>query len=474
MRVLLVQPRVRPRAGFRGGFRNMAVVEPLGLEMLAGALSGEHEVRVADLLPGTDLAAVVDRFRPDACGISCSFTIDVPTALDVAREIKATRARTFVFVGGHHASLSPHDFAAPAVDALVVGEGERTISEMIGALERGDDLRQVPGLIITGNGSLIATKQRPLVNNLDDLPFPVRSEARDHRKHYYFGWRDDITSLETSRGCPNRCTFCSVWQFHQGQMRYKSPVRVVEEMAAIEGRNVFITDDNFLASIPRAEEIADLILTRGLRKRFIYQARTDAIARHPTTVARLREAGFASVFLGLEKIDSEGMKSVRKGNTVENNEKALKVLSDVGVNPFGSFIVDPSYEESDFSRLREYITSRSNLIPDAWFTVLTPLPGTQLFEQVKESITTRNREMFDLAHAVVPTRLQLEDFYEEFARLYRTVYTGQALWKRATRRLLRTGGRTMGHLPPVRLLIRSLETYRCMTDPREYLAAHGK
>jgi radical SAM superfamily enzyme YgiQ (UPF0313 family) len=374
----------------------------------------------------------------------------------------------------HHASLSPNDFAVPAVDALVVGEGERTVSELIGALARGDDLRQVPGLIINGDGSQMATEQRSLVTNLDDLPFPLRSEARHRRKHYYFGWRDDITSLETSRGCPNRCTFCSVWQFHQGQMRYKSPGRVVEEIAAIDGRNVFITDDNFLASIPRAEEIADLLLAQNLQKRFIYQAHTDAIARHPSTVAKLREARFASVFLGLEKIDSEGMKSVRKGNTVENNEKALKVLRDVGVNPFGTFIVDPSYEESDFSRLREYITSRSNLIPDAWFTVLTPLPGTQLFEQVRESITTRNREMVDLAHAVVPTQLQLEDFYEEFARLYRTVYTGQALWKRASRALLRTGGRTMGHLPPVRLLIRSLETYRRMTNPREYLAAHGE
>lgn len=452
----------------------MAVVEPLGLEMIAGAIGGEHEVRVVDLLPGTDLEGTIDRFRPDTCGISCSFTIDVPTAQEVARRVKSLRPEVFVFVGGHHASLSPQDFSADTVDALVIGEGEQTAAELVGALAAGRDLLEVPGLVLNRRAEQISTGSRPLLANLDDLPLPVRHLPRERRKAYFFGWRDGVASVETSRGCPNRCTFCSVWKFHQGRVRFKSPERVVEEIAALEGRkNVFITDDNFLASVPRAERIADLLLEQGIKKRFIYQARTDAIARHPSTIARLKEAGFTSVFLGLEKTDAEGMASVRKGNTVENNEKALEVLNRLGVNPFGTFIVDPTFDRTDFSRLRAYIQSRAHLIPDAWFTVLTPLPGTVLFEQVKETITTYNREMFDLAHVVLPTRLQLEDFYEEFAQLYRTVYAGHALWKRAARNLGRLSRRNLGHLPPIRLLVRSLETYRCMTNPREYLAAHA-
>jgi radical SAM superfamily enzyme YgiQ (UPF0313 family) len=452
----------------------MAVVEPLGLEMIAGALCNEHEIRVLDLLPGTDLGTTIDRFQPDACGISCSFTIDVPTALEVARRIKTRRPQAFVFVGGHHASLSPQDFSAPAVDALVIGEGEQTAAELINALAGGRDLLGIPGLVLNEGAEQIATGWRPLLANLDDLPLPLRHLPRGKRRAYFFGWRDGVASVETSRGCPNRCTFCSVWKFHQGRVRFKSPERVVEEIAALEDRrNVFITDDNFLASIARAQKIADMLLERGIRKRFIYQARTDAIARHPSIIARLKEAGFTSVFLGLEKTDAEGMAAVHKSNTVENNEKALEVLNKFGVNPFGTFIVDPTFDRTDFSRLRAYIQSRAHLIPDAWFTVLTPLPGTVLFEQVKETITTYNREMFDLAHVVLPTRLQLDEFYEEFAQLYRTVYAGHALWKRASRNLRRLGSRKLGHLPPVRLLVRSLETYRCMTDPREYLAAHG-
>ena len=74
-----------------------------------------------------------------------------------------------------------------------------------------------------------------------------------------------------------------MWRFYQGKVRFKSPERVLEEVESIRGRNIFVTDDNFLASVPRAETIADLLLERGIKKRFIFQARTDSIARHPET-----------------------------------------------------------------------------------------------------------------------------------------------------------------------------------------------
>lgn len=269
MRVLLVQPRQRRRAGFRSGFRTLAVVEPLGLEMVATALEGEHEVELVDLLPGTSLEKAVTRFRPQACGITCSFTVDVGEALRLARVVKNLLPGLFVFVGGHHASLSPGDFAVPWVDAVIVGEGEGTVPELLRVWERGGDLLSVPGLVVGRNGEQMATGLRPLIPNLDLLPFPARDLVMRWRGGYHLGARGNLASLETSRGCPYRCTFCSVWKFHQGRVRMKSAERVVEELAATEAKNVFITDDNFLASIRRAEAIADLLLSRGIRKRYI-------------------------------------------------------------------------------------------------------------------------------------------------------------------------------------------------------------
>ncbi|MBC7292931.1 MAG: radical SAM protein [Thermoleophilia bacterium] len=472
MRVLLVQPRPRRRAGFRAGFRSMAVVEPLGLEMVAGALAGEHEVRLLDLFAGGDLSATVSRFAPEVCGISCSFTVDVPETLRIAQEVKQLSPGTFVFVGGHHASLSPIDFARPWVDAVAVGEGETCTPDLLRALTTGRPLEDVPGLVLNRSQGQVHTGVRPIVGDLDQLPYPARHLNKPWRKKYHLGLRGPLASVETARGCPYRCTFCSVWRFYQGKVRFKSPARVVEEIESIEGRNIFITDDNFLASIPRAEAIADLLLARGIRKHYIIQARTDSVARHPETMRKLREAGFVTVFLGLEKIDSAGMEKVHKANTVESNEAALAVLKQVGMNAYGTLIVDPDYDESDFRRLRDYV--RHHAIPNAWFTVLTPLPGTSLFEQVQDMLTTRDWELFDLVHAVLPTKLELARFYREFARLYTTVYTPRALLCRALAALVKRRGRSIGNLPSLALIWRSLETLRCMTDPREYLMGHIK
>lgn len=448
----------------------MALVEPLGLEMVAGALESDHEVRLVDMLPRVDLEGVAGRFRPDVCGISCSFTVDVPETIRIAEVLKSLYPSAFVFVGGHHASLSPSDFAVPWVDAVVVGEGETAGPELVSALAAGEQLRSVPGLVLNTAEGQVQTGMRALLPALDDLPMPSRSLVHRHRKSYHLGVRGPLASLETSRGCPYRCTFCSVWRFHQGKVRFKSPERVVEEIEAIEGPNVFITDDNFLASIPRAERIVDLLERRSIKKRFIFQARTDSIARHPETIARLRESGFATVFLGLEKIDAEGMKSVHKNNTVESNECALRVLNRTGVNVFGTLIVDPDYDETDFRRLRDYVSRHR--IGNAWFTVLTPLPGTALFEQVQEALTTRNWEMFDLVHAVVPTKLSLERFYREYARLYTVVYSPRALMERGWNALFNRQGRSLGNLPSPALIWRSLDSLRCMIDPSEYLLAH--
>jgi len=472
VRVLLVQPRQRRRAGFRSGFRTLAVVEPLGLEMVAAALQREHEVQIVDLLPGVNLEKAALRFRPDACGISCSFTVDVGETLAAARYLKDMFPDLFVFVGGHHASLSPGDFSVPWVDVLIVGEGEETAPALLRAWGEGQDLLSVAGLVLNRDGEQVATGLRPLLPSLDQLPFPARDLVRKWRRLYHLGTRGRLASLETSRGCPYRCTFCSVWKFHQGKVRFKSAERVVEELAATEAKNIFITDDNFLASIRRAEAIADLLLRRGIRKRYIFQARTDSIARHPETVAKLREAGFVTVFLGLEKIDAEEMESIHKANTVEANEAALAVLRKVGMNTYGTLIVDPDYDEGDFRRLREYV--RRHAIPNAWFTVLTPLPGTALFEQLQETLTTRNWEMFDLAHAVLPTKLGLERFYREYAQLYTTVYSPKVLLRRAWNALVNKEGRRLNGLPSPALIWKSIECLRCMTNPREYLLAHAE
>ncbi len=427
MRVLLIQPEQNQGMGLQ----QLDCVEPLGLEMIAGALRGKHEVALLDLRlePGA-LAATLAEFRPQVVGLSSTFTVDISRTLSAAEAARAADPRTFVVVGGHHPSLHPVDFRHPAVDAIVVGEGEITTQELIDCLAAGEDPVQVPGLVLNRPQGQYFTSRRPLLQDLDALPHPDRSLTHAYRGYYHLFLNRPVAALETTRGCPYRCNFCAVWRFYRERVRFKSPQRVVEELEAVQEPRVLFTDDNFLASVRRASEVARLIRERGIRKHYFIQARSDAIVRHPEVIARWREVGLDGVFIGFEKPDQAGLETVNKHNSVENNEQALEIVRQQGIEPNASFIVDPDYGHDDFAALRAYVRRLKLKLP--LFAVLTPLPGTALFEEVKERLTTSNYELFDLLHAVLPTRLALAEFYQELANLYREAYPP---WKLALGRI---------------------------------------
>jgi radical SAM superfamily enzyme YgiQ (UPF0313 family) len=421
MRVLLAQPDQNRTMGLQ----QLARVEPLGLEMIAGALWSRHEVALLDLrLQPDSLADTLDAFQPHLVGISATFTIDIYRVLDIARAAKAANPRTFVFVGGHHPSLRPEDFYDPAVDAIVVGEGEITTSELVDTVAAEGDLDRVTGLVLNQPQGQHFTGHRPLLKDLDALPFPARVLNPTSRQEYYAIIIWPIALVESSRGCPHRCRFCSVWPFYRGVVRHKSPQRVVRELAALEQPYVMFTDDNFLTNGKRAGEIARLIRERGIEKRYSLEARSDDIVRHPEVIEQWREVGLDHVFIGFERPDQGGLEALNKDNSVRNNEEALAILRASGIEPNPSFIADPGDSHEDFEALRAYMRRLGLKFP--FFSVLTPLPGSDLFAEMEGCLTTTNYELFDLAHAVTPTRLPPAEFYQEFARLWRGAYPS---WK---------------------------------------------
>jgi radical SAM superfamily enzyme YgiQ (UPF0313 family) len=208
-----------------------------------------------------------------------------------------------------------------------------------------------------------------------------------------------------------------VWKFHESTFREKSPARVVEELRQIEADHVFFTDDIFWMNVKRAKEMAQAIREAGIRKYFKFQTRSDIICRHPEIVELWKECGKLSIFLGLEKIDDEGLSSVNKKNKATNNNRAVEILQELGVGYSPNFIVDPDWDLDHFAELREWV-SRTGAY-NSGFSILTPLPGTDLWDQVAGQVNTKNWELFDIAHTVLPTKLPLEEFYREYAGLWR-------------------------------------------------------
>jgi radical SAM superfamily enzyme YgiQ (UPF0313 family) len=463
MRVLLIQPSPAGQVGLQ----KLMLLEPLGLERLAAMLP-QDEVVILDLRVDRDLPAAVASLRPQLVGISCGFATEVATTMALARQVKQLAPEATVLVGGHHPSLRPQDFAGPYVDAIAQGEGEATLAETVRCLETGGDLAGVAGLVINGPGGQQRTPARPAIANLDDLPPPARHLTRRFRHRYYWTGQGPHALVETARGCPHQCKFCGVWRFHEG-VRTMSPEAIVREIAGLQEPWIIFADDNFLSSVARARRTAELLAQQGIRKRYIIQTRSDTVVQHPELIAQWHQIGLVLATLGLESISDRVLDDWAKRNSVENNSAALRILREVGLDFAVNFIADPQWDRADFEALRQYL--RQHRLFTASFTILTPLPGTALFDEMQGSVTTRDWERYDLWHAVLPTKLPLEEFYAEYASLWRT--TAQlvpARW-RATMFLRGLGAAMKGQLDfgHVRRLEREV---RAMGDPQTYLRGH--
>jgi len=463
MNILLIQPR-RKGVLWLGG---LACIEPLGLENIAAPLQQEHNLKLVDFFEFKELSSILSSFKPDICAISCSFTTDVNEVLRIAEFVKGSSNKPFVVVGGHHASLSPTDFQGGFIDAVVIGEGEVTFAELISCLCRRNDLMNVPGLALNRDGQQFFTEPRNLMGNLDELPLPARHLSKQFRKRYFFHYEHPIAIVETARGCPYQCNFCSVHKFYGDKVRFKTPERVVEEVARLGEEAVFFSDDNFLANISRTEQIASLLKANKIKKRYYIQARSDAIAKHPEIIPLWKEIGLGGVLIGFERTDEEGLKSVNKRNTVESNEKALEILYSHGVGLVSSFIVQPDESHEGFAKLLQYVNRLRIKTP--LFTVLTPLPGTDLFAQVEKKITTKDYRLFDCLHAVLPTRLPLTDFYQEFSKLYANTLVHYAQTRGEIANALKQIGKSPLSLLHLSRFIKAVEM---LADPKCYLAGH--
>ncbi|MDH3403225.1 MAG: cobalamin-dependent protein [Acidobacteriota bacterium] len=402
------------------GLEMITFVEPLGLECVAGAIELEgHECQIVDLrIDGVEAGlAKVRAFEPEIVGLQCNFTTERFRLLRLAERVRREFPQALVVVGGHDTSRDPEWFARPSIDVLAVGDGEEIMPALVAAYGRGDDLKDVPGLAINTSGGLVRTGAAPARRNIDELPMPARHLIADYAGEYYINFRRPLALMETARGCPFKCNFCSVWKFHESTFREKSPDRVVAELAAIEAPNVFITDDIFWMNVKRGRELAAAIKASGIKKHYTIQTRSDIITRFPELIEQWKECGRMTVFLGLEKIDDAGLSSVNKSNTAANNDLAIEILQDLDIGYTPNFIIDPGWEHADFDKLKRWIDRTGAY--NSGFSVLTPLPGTDLWDEVVDDVNTRDWELYDITHSVLPTKMPLPEFYAELAGLWR-------------------------------------------------------
>jgi radical SAM superfamily enzyme YgiQ (UPF0313 family) len=372
-------------------------------------------VRILDLRLEKNWPDVLAEFCPDVVGIT-AYTVHVNTVKRLFEQIKRWNPEVLTVVGGHHATVVPEDFLSLFIDLIVIGEGVVAFKEIITRFERGESFDGIPGVAFAQADRLVRNGGQVAVD-LDAFPFPDRRLTAKYRKHYYSEWMKPLASIRTSKGCPYRCNFCALWKIAGGRYLRRSPERVVEELATIDEKFVFFADDESLVDARRMKLLARLIKASGLNKRFFLYGRSDTITRNPDLLEMWREIGLERVFVGLEFFKDEDLQYIGKGTTSSDNEKAVKILHDLEIDIYASFILRPEFDQADFAALRQYC--RQLDLNFATFAVLTPLPGTDLYEAVSSQMITHNYEYFDFNHTLLPTSLPLKEFYGEYYRLYR-------------------------------------------------------
>lgn len=415
MKVLLIEPPMSPFDILQG---SIGLPEPLALETVAAEVVEHHDVQILDMRVEGGLEERLQSFPPDVVGVG-AVTSNLHSARDVLKTVKRFNPETVTLIGGHHASFRPEECLDDCVDVVVVGEGDHTVPETINALEQKRSLYNVAGLVLKKNGHPYFTPSRPLAD-LDRLKWPARHLAAHLSHHYQQRGIRSMASINSSRGCTNKCKFCTLWIMNKGQYRRRSAERLVEEIADLEPEFIDFIDDNSIADTEQAAEFSRLMIENGLNKRFKVYGRADTIAQNEALVEQLSAAGLEVMLVGFEACSDQALKAMNKRISPSTNADAIRVLRKYGIRIISYFVVDPRFDKEDFQQLWDYVDSMEMM--DPVFTVLVPFPGSELYKERQSELFCHDYRLYDMFHTVLSPKLHLDEFYFQFGQLYQKAY----------------------------------------------------
>jgi radical SAM superfamily enzyme YgiQ (UPF0313 family) len=313
--------------------------------------------------------------------------------------------------------MLPDDFHIPGIHAIFLGWAEKSFPEYIDSLENGKSFDKIQGIEILEQGKLKVRNEVGGNLKASDIPYPRRDLIKKYQKKYRSDMKFRTSLVNTTRGCSYRCSFCGVWQASGGQFIIRDPENVFYEISGLPGfiHRVFFADDNTFLNPDNAGKLCSLIREAKILKKYSGYCRSDTITRYPELMREWREIGLDNLCVGFETTDSDHLDELNKKNTTSNNEQAARILNEIGVPFRPHFLVEPTFKKEDFDRIEQYV--EKNHLRSPIFPILTPIPGTKYYFQVKSDIYL-NYDYFDFAHAVVPTAMAPADFYRSWINLY--------------------------------------------------------
>jgi anaerobic magnesium-protoporphyrin IX monomethyl ester cyclase len=393
MKVLLAYP-FRQDAYHKLGF----ILPPMGISYIASALRDNgYEVAVKDFNINTEK---VDFKKYDVVGISVD-TSRYKSSIKLASEAK--NANCTVVAGGPHVTFMDKEaLETGVIDYVVRGEGENTMTELLNTLYK-NNIDNVDGISFLKNNAVHRTKDREFISDINNL-MPARDLMNLKSYSSVEMGKRKITPILTSRGCPFACSFCSSSEMSGRRWRARSAVKVVKEIEDIVKNYGFdglaFLDDNFTMDPQRVIDICDGIIKKGIDIYWWCFSRADTLLKNEDMVKKMAEAGCRYIFIGFESRHQKNLDTYGKKISENTYNNVVALLKKYKISIHASFIIGEIHETKDM--VRDTVKYARELNPEAvQFTILTPYPGTKLFEEVKERIITYDWNLYDCLHSVV-------------------------------------------------------------------------
>jgi radical SAM superfamily enzyme YgiQ (UPF0313 family) len=394
MRTLLVNPPYP--------FSEIPIM-PMGLSYLASVLEhNNHEVQILDLLVSRyskeKIKNKIEEYQPDIVGVT-SVTLNYPVASDIFKYAKSVDKDIITIIGGPHVTFAPVETLteAPWIDIVVRGEGEMTMLDIVS----GKKLADIDGIAYR-DGSIKITRERRLIENLDELPLPA--------KHLFPLSRylalDVHASILTGRGCPFNCIFCVGSKMGGRRVRYRNPKLIVDEVeqALASGfREINFEDDHLTLNHQHLNALCDEIIARGLKFNWSAFSRVDTV--NSEILHKMKQAGCTWLLYGVESGNQEILDTIKKKITLAKVRDAVNMAKENGIGILASFIVGLPGETLE--TMRQSMQFAQGLGTSYGFHVLSPFPGTEVREKAAEygiQILTSDWTKYDCNRPVTRTK----------------------------------------------------------------------
>lgn len=404
---------------------------PLGLLTIAAACNKDYDVDVIEMKAFYDLnpegPGIEDytlehlkRFKPDIVGVTF-IASEFPYGIKIFKTVKKYNKNILTVAGGLHATIYTQGFNDESVDIVCPGRAVKNFLKIINAKEKGLDLKKIAGIFINTEDGLVKTGGRSYKFDAvgDDFITPDRSYIKKWLNAYKLvKTKGPTTYLYTSLGCPYECSFCSIWPQFDGKFYQRRIESIIEELKTLDDYAIVrFADANTIVNVQVIDKLFDRIKEEGIDKEYVMDIRFDTIVNNPKLIEKMTKMGLKAVICGFESFREEELKRYNKSSSANLIEKAIKILNSNGIWVRGSYVVPPDYDENDFKAMADY--SNQHKVVLAGYSILTPMPGTAFYEEIKDQIIDHDLTKYNFFNCVLKTKLPLEKFYENIGNLWK-------------------------------------------------------